>query len=207
MCNPRDVFYQDYMCDTIALTTSEMPIRCFVFDLDDVLLPTTSLFQRPSVYRTLQQMPNRSLQTVMQTYQTFIHPDMHLIQCLHQLHGPKYLITNASRNHASASINALCITQYLQGQLDADCNMPLKPHKHMYQAMQDHITQSIPNQPLQIVFFDDKIENLIEPRLLNWVTVWICGTHDIGNRTIPSFINYVFRTVHEALLFFRQHQR
>ena len=178
------------------------PTPCFVFDLDDVLLPTTALFQNPHVQHILRTMDTTSLTAVMRAYQSFIHPDMHLIQCLHHLPSPKFIITNASRGHAQASLNALCITQYFQAQLDANCNMPLKPHRQMYVTMHNHIVQSMPNQSIQIIFFDDKIENLVEPRLLNWVTVWICGNQSLGNQPVPSFVSYVFRTVHDALGFF-----
>lgn len=182
-----------------------MPVKCFVFDLDDVLLPTTSLFQQPHVRQRLQNIRTLTTPaTINQLYQSFIHPDMCLIQCLHNIQAPKFIITNASRNHARASLNALCIAQYFQAQLDADSHMPLKPHKQMYEAMHNHILQALPNQSLQIIFFDDKIENLIEPRLLNWVTVWICGNQTPNHGVVPSFIMYVFPTVHEALQFFHQ---
>lgn len=179
-----------------------MPTPCFVFDLDDVLLPTTALFQNPHIQHVLRTMDTTSLTAVVQAYQSFIHPDMHLIGCLHRLKSPKYILTNASRGHAHASLNALCITQYFQGQLDANCSIPLKPNRQMYVTMHNHIVRSMPNQSIQIIFFDDKIENLVEPRLLNWVTVWICGDQSLGGQPVPSFVSYVFRTVHDALHFF-----
>lgn len=187
-------------------------VRCYVFDLDDVLLPTTQLFQQPHVRQRLAHIQSHP-ETIIQAYQSFIHPDMHLIHLLHQSTAcPKYLITNASRGHARASLDALCITRYFQGQLDATCNMRLKPHSQMFRAMHNHIINQYSNRRLQIFFFDDRIENLIEPRLLNWNTVWIFGTtrHQYNNnnqQSLPSFVNYAFPTIHAALQFFNTHNR
>lgn len=180
--------------------------KCFVFDLDDVLLPTTYIFQQPHIRQRLSQLYSSS-DSIARAYQSFIHPDMQLIHLLHQLRGLKFLITNASQRHAQASMEALCIAHYFQAQLNANSNLPLKPNPHMYQAMHNHIVRGLANQPAQIFFFDDRIENLIEPRLLHWNTVWIFGTtpqrsHNTSRQNLPSFVNYAFPTVHEALRYF-----
>lgn len=180
--------------------------KCFVFDLDDVLLPTTNLFQQPHIRHILSRLHSSS-DSIVRAYQSFIHPDMQLIHLLHQLRGLKFLITNASQRHAQASMEALCISRYFQAQLNANSNLPLKPNPQMYQVMHNHIVRGLANRPAQIFFFDDRIENLIEPRLLNWNTVWIFGTttqntHQAQRQNRPSFVNYAFPTIHDALRYF-----
>ena len=48
-----------------------MPTPCFVFDLDDVLRPTTELFQNPHIQQVLRTMDTTSLTAVVQAYQSF----------------------------------------------------------------------------------------------------------------------------------------
>ena len=182
-------------------------LRCYVFDLDDVLLPTTQLFSQSHVRNALSNTPIYNNNDIFQLYHSFVHPNLALIQALHRLDNPKFVLTNASRGHANASLRALCIQQYFSGQLDANSGYPIKPHAQMYQVMHNHIIHNVARQDnysnVQIFFFDDKIENLIEPRLLGWTTVWICGDTNVNNNNnIPSFINYIFHTIEQALQFF-----
>ena len=51
------------------------------------------------------------------------------------------------------------------------------------------------------VFFDDLEQNLVYPKQLQWTTVWITGAQQRPRRRLPH-VNYMFRTVHEALTFF-----
>lgn len=185
-------------------------LRCFVFDLDDVLLPTTELFSKPTVRNALARTPVYNDNDVFRLYHSFVHPNLALTQALHRIHSPKFILTNASRAHANASLRALCIQQYFTGQLDANSGYAIKPNIQIYQAMHNHITRNVIRRyntsSVQILFFDDKVENLIEPRLLGWTTVWIYGNTFSHNQPLPSFIQYSFQTIEHALQFFTLQQ-
>ena len=183
--------------------TTMPTLRCFVFDLDDVLLPTTQLFSQPYIQNALAKTPLYNENDVFRLYHSFIHPNLALTQSLHRLHYPKFILTNASRAHAHASLRALCIHHYFNGQLDANSGYAIKPNPQIYQAMHNHIMRNVVprfnTKHVQIFFFDDKLENLLEPRLLGWTTVWIYGHMNPHQQNIPSFVNFYFQTIEQAL--------
>lgn len=172
-----------------------MPILCFVFDLDDVLLQTTSIFASPTVIHTIRSTPD-----IVQAYKQCISPDPELYRKLQLLRGPKFILTNASRAHAYASIQALHLQPFFVGQLDADSGTQLKPASDAYVHMQHIINQQIPTTDKLLIFFDDRVENLIVPHQMGWVTVWI-EPRSVP-LTKPDHVSFAFANVNDAISFF-----
>ena len=169
-----------------------MPILCYVFDLDDVLLQTTSIFSSEKIRHIIENTTD-----IIKAYRSCIQPDPELYQKLKQLQGPKFILTNASRVHAYASIQALQIQPFFIGQLDADSGIRLKPSVNAYVNMQKIINNQLPEKNTKIVFFDDRLENLVVPFQMGWITVWIKPYH--VNSQKPHYAHYVFHSVHDAL--------
>ena len=79
-----------------------------------------------------------------------------------------------------------------------DTLMYMKPHSRSFNEVRNNIIYRHNDSNYDdIIFFDDLQENLRTARQVGWITVWIKDT----NETIPDkpFINYHFRTIHEAL--------
>ena len=165
---------------------------CYVFDLDDVLLQTTSIFSSERIRHIIENTSD-----IVKAYKHCIQPDPELYQKLKQLQGPKFVLTNASRVHAYASIQALQIQQFFIGQLDADSGIRLKPSFNAYLNMQKIINNQLLQKNKTIVFFDDRLENLVAPFQMGWVTIWIKPYH--VNIQKPNYVSYIFSTVHDAL--------
>lgn len=189
----------------------------FVFDLDDVLLPTTALFDAPGVRDWLRPFwATRNLSRITAGYHRVVHPNPLVIHLLQQLQGPKFILTNASRVHAYSSLTALGLLPYFISQLDADHGLSLKPHASPYVRMQDvvraHMEQRrqfpyVGHGP-HIVFFDDRVENHVVPKRMGWTTVWIYGAvmPDELRRyaSLPPQIDVAFQSVEQALQHFAQ---
>ena len=187
----------------------------YVFDLDDVLLPTSALFSRPHTRQWIEAHARTNvISHAIGGYQQVIRPDLKLVQQLQNLNGSKYILTNASRTHAHASLNALGIAECFVGQIDATHNLHLKPHREPYEHMH-RFAHSVPRSTTltdrqSVIFFDDRIENHKEPKGLGWTTVWIYGAsggfglcdHTQSTRQVPEYVDMTFATLHDALDYF-----
>ena len=184
----------------------------YVFDLDDVLLQTSRLFSQPHVRNWIEThaRTNDEAHTVA-GYRQVIQPDSRLHHQLQQLQGHKFILTNASREHAHASLHALGIVKNFIGQIDATHDMALKPHNepyyHMNTFVQNVCADRNQSPPHRVVFFDDRIENHQEPKRMGWTTVWVYGAIDSCERSnmlhqVPEYVDMSFATIHDALDYF-----
>lgn len=188
------------------------PPPVYVFDLDDVLLPTSTLFSQPRVQAILQSLNRAQAPHVHAAYQQFVEPDPMLVHRFTSLVGDRLLLTNGSRSHAVASTHALGLLPYLHGIVDANSGVGLKPDNGPYARIElllrnkyaPHapLTESVQLPP--IVFFDDRLENLIKPKRRGWTTVWITSVHP---KMVPSYVDGAFPNVHAALEHFLTRQR
>ena len=182
----------------------------YVFDLDDVLLPTTRLFAQPHARRWLHSFKQTDdVRTTCIGYQKLVQPNPLLAHYIRQLRGAKYVLTNASRVHAYASLGALGLHRLVEGQLDANSGTALKPAAAPYLTMQRIVQQQHPHNTASashnIVFFDDRPENHIVPKRLGWTTVWVYGALDAGTvreHEHAHWIDLRFSTVEAALAYF-----
>lgn len=191
--------------------TRESRSHVYVFDLDDVLLPTSTLFSQPAVRDWIESHAlTQDMNQTLAGYQQVVHPNPRLIQQLGQLRGHKYILTNASRTHAHAATHALGIARFIVGQIDATHGLELKPHYEPYENMTrfvHSVQKHRPEQVYRIVFFDDRVENHVVPKQLGWTTVWIYGALPNQERgrhmhCTPHHIDMSFETVEQALGYF-----
>lgn len=198
---------------------TQPPPPIYIFDLDDVLMPTTALFNQPGVREWLNSFyRTNQMAHIASGYQRVLHPNPTLIHYLHQLPGQKHVLTNASRAHAYASLQALGLHTYVQSVVDADHGMALKPDAAPYVHLQNtllaaahsaqatHSAQHGTVRP-RIVFFDDRVENHQVPKQLGWTTVWIYGAVEAAERAryrgvVPAHVDVAFATIEEALRYF-----
>ena len=178
----------------------------YIFDLDDTLMPTSTLFTQPMAQYFLGRMNRSDLASMELTYRRVIPQDPVLIQSLMALTGPKLLFTNGSRAHGYFSMQALGISSLFMGQFDANSSDALKPHEKVY-ALVEHFVEQHPTissgvfQPL--VFFDDQVVNLKTAKTRGWITVWICNGSNMPVEKW-NFIDFTFTNIHHALHFFQQ---
>lgn len=188
----------------------------YVFDLDDVLMPTDALFAHPRVRTILQSLRGDDSQTHL-AYQQFIGRDPLLTYRLNALRGDRYLLTNGSRMHALASTHALGVYPYLHDVVHAQSGYGLKPQAGPYHRIEalvrarhaGHVPLDQPVALPPIVFFDDRLENLVYPKQRGWTTVWIppAAEHAAmmgsdGSRRVPPYVDYSFPNVYAALEYF-----
>ena len=186
---------------------------CWVFDLDDTLMPTQAVFHNSKVRDLISHAqrvgePGEAARRwrFVQAYRKIVSADPPLVSAIARLRGTKVLLTNGSRDHAYASLSALRLLPHFYGQLDRDSGVGMKPNPTMYDTLHQHVLQeqrhtSQSSRPVSFIFFDDLEQNLVYPRQLQWTTVWITGAQPRPRRRLPH-VNYMFRTVHEALAFF-----
>ena len=152
-------------------------MKTFVFDLDDTLL--------------------------YKPYDTYddIKQDFTLMYLLSQINSPKYLFTNATYAHADISLKKLNIFNLLDMIFARDTINLMKPDFHAF----NHVHQRIKfnnvsfhneyNNP-DILFFDDRLENLETAKKFNWTTIYI------GNEEKPDHVDYKFKNIILAIHYF-----
>ena len=118
---------------------------CYVFDLDDTLMPTASLFASTRARNTLKKYAHHT----QHAYSQIINPDPRLAALLSQIHGNKVLLTNGTRTHAYASMQALGVRSLFYGQVDRDSGAPMKPSAPIYHLLERHMEQRRQQQQQQ----------------------------------------------------------
>jgi len=146
-----------------------------VFDLDDTLLMSG-------------------------TYNRYsdIEPDNYLNLLLFKLKCKKFIYTNGTYGHANDSLTNMQCKELFNEIYARDTLMYMKPHSRSFNEVRNNIIYRHNNSNHDdIIFFDDIQENLRTARQVGWITVWIKDTYKpIDDK---PFINYHFRTIHEAL--------
>lgn len=146
-----------------------------VFDLDDTLLMSG-------------------------TYKRYsdIQPDHYLNFLLFKLKCKKFIYTNGTYGHADDSLKNMQCKELFNEIYARDTLMYMKPHSRSFNEVRNNIIyRHNDSNHDDIIFFDDLQENLKTARQLGWITVWIKDTFKpIDDK---PFINYHFRTIHEAL--------
>lgn len=192
----------------------------YVFDLDDVLMPTNALFALPRVRAMLQALNRGDVSQTHAVYRQFVSHDPLLVHRLGALNGERYLLTNGSQSHAEAATQALGVYPYLRNIVHAQSGCGLKPDPGPYTRIEallrHHYAGDVSlHEPITlppIVFFDDRLENLVYPKRRGWTTVWIPSAHEYhqlhqGGFRAPPYADFVFPTVYVALEYFLMVQR
>ena len=121
-----------------------------------------------------------------------------LKQLLKTIPYTKYILTNANYLHAEDVLKRLGIFNEFKGILSSDmfADEDIKPSLPIYIEAIKHF--KIKSREV-VYFFEDQPDNLKTAKeKLKWNTVLICPEPFKK----PSYIDYVFKTIEEALLFF-----
>ena len=152
-------------------------MKTFVFDLDHTLL-----YKPYNTYDDIKQ-------------------DLTLIYLLSQINSPKYLFTNATYGHADISLKKLNIFNLLDMIFARDTINLMKPDFNAFHLVHQRIKfnnvslfseYSNPN----ILFFDDRLENLETAKKFNWTTIYI------GTEEKPNYVDYKFKNIIIAIHYF-----
>ncbi|HAE85071.1 MAG TPA: pyrimidine 5'-nucleotidase [Anaerolineaceae bacterium] len=114
---------------------------------------------------------------------SLLQPDAELRQALLQLPQPKWIFTNASREHAQNVLNVMQVAECFAGIIDIrDVQPYCKPDPAAYQIALKLAGNYAPQETLMV---DDRKENLDVAASLGFRTVLISPQPQNGYRTLP----------------------
>ena len=122
---------------------------------------------------------NKTLQTLLQT-----------------ISGTKVVFTNGRKDWASRGLSHIGIENEFDHLFDLeDSNWIGKPHKNAYEPVIQKLNL---NSNKNILFFDDKIDNLKTASELGWKTVWM--NPELENKK-PNWLDYQLGHINDLKLF------
>ena len=124
---------------------------CAIFDIDDTIYP----------HKTLQVNYN----TIQQDYE--------LYQLLKRIRLPKFVLTNATYEHANLIVNKLGIENRFRKIYSRDTIPFMKPHLECYKRVESDISKMMKTHSNKYIFFDDLLVNLEAAKEREWITIWI----------------------------------
>tara|TARA_Y100000817_G_C16777884_1_gene509198 strand:+ start:306 stop:767 length:462 start_codon:yes stop_codon:yes gene_type:complete len=127
-------------------------MQVYVFDLDDTLLMSNSY----SNYNDIS----------INKYLINIFNEINVINDY-----PIYIYTNGTYGHAMASLEALNLSNYVNGIFARDTIPYMKPLYNSFSYVDNSIKQEHPNS--KIYFFDDLLENLYTSSHFGWYTIYV----------------------------------
>ena len=155
-------------------------VVCLVIDIDDTLF----------VHKTVGS-------NIVTDYDK-IRPDYQLKTLLQRITYPKYILTNATFDHANLILNKLDVDDEFEKIYSRD-NIPvMKPHPLCYKSVRRDISSSLFGQTSnQYIFFDDLLCNLDGAHMIGWRTVWISPNYQESHKY--PYIDKAFPTLKDAL--------
>jgi FMN phosphatase YigB (HAD superfamily) len=151
-------------------------VVCFVFDLDD-----TIYMHRSTI------VPYDK-----------IRPDYQLKHLLERIPYPKFILTNATFDHANTIINRLDIDDQFEKIYSRDNIQEMKPNAFCYRSVTRDIGKTIRNyESNEFIFFDDQLTNLEGAKKQGWKTVWI-SSHYIQSYKY-TFVDKAYPSLKNAL--------
>ena len=155
-------------------------VVCLVIDVDDTLF----------VHKTLG--------SYIVTNYNNIRPDYQLKSQLQRITYPKFILTNATFDHANLILNKLNIVDEFEKIYSRDNIPEMKPSLHCYRSVTRDIMMTSLGQSInQFIFFDDLVSNLEGAQKVGWRTIWI--SPDYSNAYKYPYIDKAFPTLKDAL--------
>ena len=110
---------------------------------------------------------------------------------------PKYILTNASKDHADDVLKRMGITKCFKNMMSADMFELYKPSIQTYKVA---INLFKIKKDDRIFYFDDLVENLKPAKEnYNWITIWL--TKNVTNKRKPKYVDYKFSSIEEAMMY------
>jgi len=117
-------------------------------------------------------------------------------QLLGQIKDKKYILTNASLGHASIVLDKTNLMDSFDDIISSDMVNAFKPYRIIYDTA---INAFGINKNDKVIFFEDQLDNLkTAKKIYNWTTVLISPEKTRKSK----YVDYVFSTIEDALLFF-----
>jgi len=127
-----------------------------------------------------------------------IRPDYQLKHQLERIPYPKFILTNATFDHANTIINRLYIDDQIEKIYSRDNIYVMKPNAFCYRSVTRNINITLHNQTSnEFIFFDDQLTNLEGAKKQGWKTIWI-SPHYIQSYKLP-FVDKAYPSLKNAL--------
>ena len=169
-------------------------VLVYIFDLDDTLYQDYYL-SNPNFY------PENA--TEYEKYYSKFKPDLELKSLLDKLDAPKYILTNATYEHADTVLERLNIREHFKDIIARDTMGTMKPRKEAYQFIMGKVMLKEKKSDLKYLFFDDLKKNLKMAKYMGWRT---CLIKRLNNDDLDEdeeyYIDYKFSNIKEALRHF-----
>jgi|688.fasta_scaffold272312_2 FMN phosphatase YigB (HAD superfamily) len=121
-----------------------------------------------------------------------------LKELLQSIPHPKYILTNASKDHAEDVLKKMGITKCFKNMMSADMFELYKPSIQTYKVA---INLFKIRDTDKVFYFEDLAENLKPAKEnYNWTTIWLTkNAHN--NKRKPKYVDYKFSSVEEAMMY------
>jgi len=111
---------------------------------------------------------------------------------------PKYILTNASKDHADDVLKKMGITKCFKNMMSADMFDLFKPSIQTYKVA---INLFKIRDTDRVFYFEDLAENLKPAKENhNWTTIWLTKNAHMNKRK-PLYVDYKFGSVEEAMMY------
>jgi len=121
-----------------------------------------------------------------------------LKELLNSIPHPKYILTNASKDHADDVLKRMGITKCFKNMMSADMFELYKPSIQTYKVA---ITLFKIRDTDKIFYFEDLAENLKPAKEnYNWTTIWLTKNAHVNKRK-PKYVDYKFGSIEEAMMY------
>ena len=154
-------------------------VVCLVIDIDDTLF----------IHKTIGG-------AIIMDYDK-IRPDYQLKSQLQRISYPKYILTNATFDHANLILNKLGIEDEFKKVYSRDTIPQMKPYPACYDTVEEDICVTLRNNNNEYIFFDDLLLNLESSKDIGWRTIWI--SPDYIESYKYSYVDKAFPTLKNAL--------
>lgn len=128
-------------------------------------------------------------------------PKPYLKNLLNAIKHNKYIITNGNLAHANIVLSKLELNNIFTDIITSDMVSRLKPNPEPF----DLALKKFKITKEEVLFFEDNIENLEMAKYkYGWTTILLTNkfTENSPKYTYPPYIDYIFRNIEEALIFF-----
>lgn len=128
-----------------------------------------------------------------------IRPDYQLKSLLQRITYPKYVLTNATFDHANVIINKMGIDGEFEKIYSRDNIPEMKPSPYCYISVSSDISNLLllGQSENEYIFFDDLLSNLKGAKKQGWRTIWISPNY-LESKNY-NFIDRSFSTLKDAL--------
>jgi FMN phosphatase YigB (HAD superfamily) len=125
-----------------------------------------------------------------------------LKEILQSIPHPKYILTNASKDHADDVLKRMGILKCFKNIMSADMFELYKPAIQTYKVA---INLFKIRDSDKIFYFEDLAENLKPAKEnYNWTTIWLTKNAS-NNRRKPKYVDYKFSSIEEAMMYLCAH--